>query len=98
MGLARGGGSPSDEAVLGPCRRLMAVAAPSRPPSSLPLVPGQQPVETLSCDGTGPPWAWLVSHGSPWRPNVGRELYVGNPPYGSTDDDLHNLFGPHGTA
>jgi cold-inducible RNA-binding protein len=29
---------------------------------------------------------------------VGKKLYVGNLPYGVTDSDLHNLFGPHGTV
>ena len=72
----------------------MAVTAPI----SLPLVPGQQPVEARSGHGTGPPWAWPVSPGCPWRPNVGKKLYVGNLPCGLTDDDLQHLFGPHGTV
>jgi cold-inducible RNA-binding protein len=29
---------------------------------------------------------------------VGNKLYVGNLSYGTTDSDLENLFGPHGTV
>jgi cold-inducible RNA-binding protein len=29
---------------------------------------------------------------------VGKKLYVGNLSYGTTDSDLQNLFGPHGTV
>jgi RNA recognition motif-containing protein len=29
---------------------------------------------------------------------VGKKLYVGNLSYGTTDGDLRNLFGPHGTV
>ena len=29
---------------------------------------------------------------------MGKKLYVGNLSYGTTDSDLQNLFGPHGTV
>jgi len=29
---------------------------------------------------------------------VGKKLYVGNLSYGTTDSDLQNLFGSHGTV
>jgi cold-inducible RNA-binding protein len=70
-------------------------------PLSLPsaFLSSQVHSEALSCDGNGPLWAWLVLRDSLGRrPFVAKKLYVGNLSYGTTDSDLHSLFGPHGTV